>query len=214
MTTSTEQAHASEAIGFGFAEIAYLIRSFDTDSARKSAQVLRLEEEVQADQICIAGGSSLLGRGFASVSDDLELTGPAVPTAYALSKAERWTEISLVNHDQTDTVLHVESDVVSLLFQPRTLNTWFVVAQDPTVAGADAELSIIKEHVRNNPDGTAFIRVKTISSEDHLLIRPDGESKWAVAKVVDPTTDVEEITGLDTAGLLDRIRSTRAEEIQ
>jgi hypothetical protein len=211
VTTSTDFTDSPDtAVGFGFAEIAYLIRRFDTDAARKSSQVLRLEEEVQSSPICIAGGSSLLGRGFASVGDDLELEGPAVPTAYALSKAVRWTEISLVDAGKTDTVVHVESDKVSLLMQPRTLSTWFVFAQDPAVDGADAQLSLIGEHIGNHPEGTAFIRVKTISGEDHLLIRPDGQG-WAVAKVVDPTTDVEETPGLDTSGLLARIRETRGE---
>lgn len=211
MTASTESINLPDmAVGFGFAEIAYLIRRFDTDAARKSAQVLRLEEEVQSDPICVAGGSSLLARGFASVDDDLELEGPAVPTAYALSRAGRWTEISLVDGEKTDTVVHVESDKVSVLMQPRTLGTWFVFAQDPSIDGADAQLSLIKEHRRTHPEGTAFVRVKSISGEDHLLIRPEGLG-WAVGKVIDPTRDVEEITGLDTYGLLTRIRETRGE---
>lgn len=211
MTTSTDLSDSPDtAVGFGFAEIAYLIRRSDTDAARKSGQVLRLEEEVQSSSICIAGGSSLLGRGFASVDDDLELEGPAAPTAYALSKAVRWTEISLVDGEKTDTVVHVESDKVSLLMQPRTLATWFVFAQDPDIGGADAQLSLIEEHHRNHPGGTAFIRVKSLSGEDHLLIRPDGPG-WAVAKVIDPTKDVEETTGLETSGLLTRIRETRGE---
>jgi len=198
------------AVGFGFAEIAYLIRRFDTDAAKKSGQVLRLEEEVRSDPICIAGGSSLLGRGFASVVDDLELEGPAVPTAYALSRAMRWTEISLVDGEKTDTVVHVESDKVSVLMQPRTLATWFVFAQDPHTSGADAQLSLLQEHRRSHPEGTAFIRVKTTSGEDHLLIRPDGLG-WAVGKVIDPTKDVEETAGLDTSDLLAWIRQIRGE---
>ena len=211
MTTSTELIESPDtAVGFGFAEIASLIRRFDTEAARKSSQVLRLEEEVRSDPICIAGSSSLLGRGFAGVDDELELEGPAVPVAYALSKAVRWSEISLVDGEKTDTVVHVESDKVSLLMQPRTLGTWFVFAQDPDVDGADAELFLIEEHRQTHPEGTAFIRVKSISGEDHLLIRPDGLG-WAVGKVIDPTKDVEEITGLDTAGLLTRIRATRGE---
>lgn len=211
MTTSTDSIGSPDtAVGFGFAEIAYLIRRFNTDAATKSGQVLRLEEEVQSDPICIAGSSSLLGRGFASVHDDLELEGPAVPVAYALSKAARWTEISLVDGGKTDTVVHVESDKVSVLMQPRTLGTWFVFAQDPDVDGADAQLSLIEEHRQTHPEGTAFIRVKSVLGEDHLLIRPDG-LRWAVGKVVDPTKDVEETTGLDAAGLLTRIRETRGE---
>lgn len=208
--TITTQEETDSAIGFGFAELAFMIRMFDTKPARKSAEVFRLEAEVATERLCVAGGSSLLAKGFASVRDDLELEGPAVAVAYALAKADRWTEISLNTADSTDTVVHLESDNVSLLLQPRTLETWFVFAQDPAVPGAAAELSIIEEHVRNNPDGTAFLRARTIDGEDHLLIRPDAGG-WAVGKVPDPTKDVVETTGLDTKGLLEWILATRGE---
>lgn len=185
-----------------------MLKIFGTAAAKKSAEVLRLEVEVDTERLCVAGGSSLLARGFASIGEDLELEGPAVAVAYALAKADRWTEISLITAEYTDTVVHLESDNVSLLLQPRTLETWFVFAQDPAVPGAEAELSIIQEHVRNHPEGTAFIRVRTIDGEDHLLIRPDAGG-WAVGKVPDPTQDVVETTGLDSAGLLSRILATR-----
>ncbi|WP_146033107.1 hypothetical protein [Arthrobacter sp. AFG20] len=211
MTTTMQEETASDsAIGFGFAEIAYMLRMFGTPAAKKSAEVLRLERELATERLCVAGASSLLARGFASIGEDLELEGPAVAVAYALAKADRWTEISLITAEYTDTVVHLESDNVSLLLQPRTLETWFVFAQDPAVRGAEAELSIIEEHVRNHPEGTAFIRVRTIDGEDHLLIRPDAGG-WAVGKVPDPTQDVVETTGLDGAGLLGRILATRGE---
>ena len=206
--TMQEETASDSAIGFGFAEIAYMLKMFGTAAAKKSAEVLRLEAEVDTERLCVAGGSSLLARGFASIGEDLELEGPAVAVAYALAKADRWTEISLITAEYTDTVVHLESDNVSLLLQPRTLETWFVFAQDPAVPGAEAELSIIEEHVRNHPEGTAFIRVRTIDGEDHLLIRPDAGG-WAIGKVPDPTQDVVETTGLDSAGLLGRIRATR-----
>ncbi|MFC8040117.1 hypothetical protein ACFUOZ_12245 [Paenarthrobacter sp. NPDC057355] len=208
--TITSPEETDSAIGFGFAEIAFMLRMFDTAAARKSAEVFRLEAEVATERLCVAGGSSLLAKGFASVQEDLELQGPAVAVAYALAKAHRWTEISLNTSESTDTVVHLESDDVSLLLQPRTLETWFVFAQDPAVPGAAAELSIIEEHVRNNPGGTAFLRARTIDGEDHLLIRPDAGG-WAVGKVPDPTKDVVETPGLDTSGLLDSILATRGE---
>jgi hypothetical protein len=85
-----------------------------------------------------------------------------------------------------------------------------VFAQDPEVPGDQAELSIIEEHIRNHPEGTAFIRVRRIDGQDHLLIRPDAGG-WAVGKVPDPSQDVIETTGLDTAGLLGWIRAARGE---
>jgi hypothetical protein len=198
------------AVGFGFAEIAYMLKMFGTAAAKKSTEILRLEAEVDTERLCVAGCSSLLARGFASIGDDLELEGPAVAVAYALAKADRWSEISLITAEYTDTVVHLESDNVSLLLQPRTLETWFVFAQDPAVPGAEAELSIIEEHVRNHSEGTAFIRMQTIDGEDHLLIRPDAGG-WAIGKVPDPTRDVVETTGLDSAGLLSWILASRGE---
>ena len=205
-----EETASDSAIGFGFAEIAYMLRMFGTPAAKKSAEVLRLEGEVDTERLCVAGASSLLARGFASIGEDLELEGPAVAVAYALAKADRWTEISLITAEYTDTVVHIESDNVSLLLQPRMLETWFVFAQDPAVPGGEAELSIIEEHVRNHPEGTAFVRARMIDGEHHLLIRPDAGG-WAVGKVPDPTQDVVETTGLDSAGLLGRLLDTRSE---
>lgn len=52
--------------------------------------------------------------------------------------------------------------------------------------------------------------MRTIDGEDHLLIRPDAGG-WATGKVPDPTQEVVETTGLDSAGLLGRILATRSE---
>ncbi|MDQ0690063.1 hypothetical protein [Arthrobacter sp. W4I7] len=205
-----EETATDTAVGFGFAEIAYMLRLFGTAPAKKSAEVLRLEAEVDAERLCAAGASSLIGRGFATIGEDLELQGPAVAVAYALAKANRWTEITLITPEFTDTVVHVESDRVALLLQPRTLESWFVFAQDPAVSGAEAELSIVEEHVRNHQEGTALIRGRMIGGETHLLIRPDNGG-WAIGKVLDPTQDVVETMGLDSQDLLGRIRTTRGE---
>ncbi|MBT2567331.1 hypothetical protein J7I84_12655 [Arthrobacter sp. ISL-85] len=208
--TLQEETAPDSAVGFGFAEVAFMLKMFGTASATKSAEVLRLEAEVDTDRLCVAGASSLLGRGFATIGEDLELEGPAVAVAYALARAQRWTEISLITPEFTDTVVHVESDNVSVLLQPRTLESWFVFAQDPAFPGAEAELAIIKEHVSNHPGGTAFIRVRTLAGDEHLLIRPDADG-WATGKILDPSQDVVETTGLDNLGLLGRVLAARGE---
>ncbi len=208
--TSTSQPESAESYGFGFAEVAYLLRSSSTVQARKSAAVLRLTEELDSDQLCIAGASSLLARGFASAKgEDIELEGPAVVLAYAMGQATRWTEISLMTGESIDTVVHVESDKVKVLLQPRTLSTWFAFAQDPTIDGAVAEMDIIEEHVRQTKTGTAYVLSRTQDAEDHLMIRPDAGA-WAVGQAKDPTADVVEHTGLNAEGVLESLSGLRA----
>lgn len=204
-----QQPSTADAYGFGFAEMAYLLKSTSTPQADKSATVLRLSEELASEQLCIAGASSLLARGLATANgEDLELEGPAVALAYALGRANRWTEISLMSGESIDTVVHVESDLVKVLLQPRTLATWFAFAQDPAIEGAVAELDIVAEHVRQTPTGTAYILSRTVDAEDHLMIRPDAGA-WSVGKVVDPASDVVEESGLDDIGLLAALTTLR-----
>jgi len=208
MTDQTVE-QTSTAIGFGYAEIAYLLKRMSTPEAEMSATVLRLKEEMDSDVLPVAGASSLLGRGFATIVDDeIEVEDAALPVAYALGRATLWTEISLLQGDISDTVVHVESDPVSLLLQPRTLMTWFVFAQDPDVDGPDAELEVVEEHVRQHPEGTAMLRARVSGAEKLLLVRPDGEG-WAVGHVVDGEDDVVETTGLTSAQLRDEIAELR-----
>ncbi|SEF00697.1 hypothetical protein SAMN04489740_3689 [Arthrobacter alpinus] len=208
--TSTSQPESAESYGFGFAEVAYVLRSTSTAQARKSAAVLRLTDELDSDQLCVAGASSLLARGFASAQgEDIELEGPAMVLAYALAQATRWTEISLMTGDSIDTVVHVESDKVKVLLQPRTLSTWFVFAQDPTLDGAAAEMDIIEEHVRQTKTGTAYVLSRTLDSEDHLMIRPDSQA-WAIGQAKDPAADVVERTGLSSEDVLASLSGLRA----
>lgn len=207
--TSTSSAETVESYGFGFAEIAYLLRSTSTARARKTAAVLRLSEELDSDQLCIAGASSLLARGFASANgEDIDLEGPAMVLAYALGQANRWTEISLISGDSIDTVVHVESDKVKVLLQPRMLSTWFAFAQDSAVDGAAAELELIEEHVRQTKTGTAYVLSRTLDLEDHVMIRPDSGA-WAVGRVEDPAADVVERTGLSTEDVLQSLSGLR-----
>lgn len=199
-----------ESYGFGFAEIAYLLRSSSTTQARKTAAVLRLTDELDSEQMCTAGASSLLARGFASAKgEDIELEGPAMVLAYAMGQATRWTEISLMTGDSIDTVVHVESDKVKVLLQPRTLATWFVFAQDPALDGAVAEMDIIEEHVRRTGTGTAYVLSRSLNAEDHLMLRPDSGA-WAVGQAKDPAADVVELTGLSADDVLATLSGLRS----
>lgn len=210
--TPASGANQPEAYGFGFAEIAYLLKAVGSDGA-KSAEVLRLESEVADERLCVAGASSLLGRGFLRVDgEDLTFAGPAVAIAYALAKAHRWTEISLIAEDSMDSVLHIESDSVSLLLQPRTLQTWFIFAQDPSVGGAAAELEMLKKHVADHNGGSAYLKCRRRDGDSDLMLRSDGDS-WAIGRMAEGSADVEEDTGLTDDALLAAVRTVRGESL-
>ena len=165
--TSHGQNDTADSYGFGFAEMAYLLTATSTPEAAKSATVLRLADELESDQLFIAGASLVVARGLARISgEDIELEGPAMALAYALGRASRWTEISLMSADSVDTVVHVESDKVKVLLQPRSLSTWFAFAQDPDLDGAVAELDVVAEHVRQTTTGTAYVLRRTMNKED------------------------------------------------
>lgn len=208
---SASGAEGPDAIGFGFAEIAYLLKAVGDDGA-KSAEVLRLQNEVNDDRLCVAGASSLLARELLTVQgEDLNFAGPVAAIAYALAKADRWTEISLMAEDSIDTVLHVETDTVSILMQPRTLQTWFIFAQDPAVDGAAAQLEMLKKHVAEHSGGSAYLKYRTRESDSDLLLRSDGDH-WAIGRIVDRSTgDVDEETGLADEALLLAIQGARGE---
>jgi hypothetical protein len=206
MTTTAPTDQAPEAYGFGFAEIAYILASAPGPATGKSTEVMRLRDEVANERLCVAGASSLLARGFSAMEgESLILDGPAAAVAYALAHANRWTEISLIAEDIVDTVVHVESAEVSILLQPRAVQTWFAFAQDPAIDGAEAILQMLQEHVREYDAGSAHLRARSLTDERDLLVRHDPEG-WAIGTVVDPAADVEEQTGLAARDILQAIR--------
>ena len=199
-----------EAVGFGYAEIAYLLKRMSTPSAEMTAKVLRLSEEMNTESLVFAGASSLLGREFATVADDdIEIVEAALPVAYAFGRATLWTEISLLQGDVADTIVHIESDPVSLLMQPRTLMTWFAFAQDPDLSGPEAQRDVIREHIRQHPEGTAILRARIEGADSVLLVRPENGA-YTVGRIVPGEDDVVEQTGLtddDLLTALDELRS-------
>ena len=208
--TQREPQLGVDVIGFGVGEFAYLLNVFEGPARDRSVSVFRAEEMIDDVTLSTAGASSLLARDMATVDDDGELgvKGVAAAVATALGQATRWTEISLLTSDFMDNVAFVEAPGVAIMLQPRLLGTWFVFAKDPALSSAEATLRIVQQHVAENPEGSAYFVFKTLDSEQHLLVRREGNS-WTTGTPDFDKDEVAEMPGLDDAGLLAAIEDAR-----
>ncbi|MDQ0632970.1 hypothetical protein QFZ40_000879 [Arthrobacter pascens] len=201
-----------DVIGFGVGEFAYLLNVFDGSARDRSVAVFHAEEMVDHVTLSTAGASSLMARDMATVDAEgrLGVTGVAAAVATALGRATRWTEISLLTADSMDNVALLEAPGVALMLQPRLLGTWFAFAQDPSISSSEATLRVVRQHVEENPEGSAYLVFKTLDSEKNLLVRRDGDS-WVTGIPDFDADEVAESPGLDDAGLLRAIEESRGE---
>jgi hypothetical protein len=208
--TAQEPRLGVDVIGFGVGEFAYLLNVFEGPARDRSVSVFRAGELVDDVTTSTAGASSLLARDLATVDDDgdLAVKGVAAAVATALGQATRWTELSLLAPDSMDNVVLLEAPAVALMLQPRVLGTWFVFAQDPAISSAEATLRVVRQHVEQNPGGTAYLVFKTLDAEKNLLIRRSADS-WAIGIPDFATDQVAETKGLDDSGLLWAIEDSR-----
>ena len=211
MTETTSEKNAyPDAIGFGFAEIATLASMRGGDAAVLSAEALRVAEYLGNTDLVSAGASSLVARGLATAeaNGELSVAGPTAAVAAALSSATRRMEISLLTAEGGDSVIGIESQDIHLLFQPRAYLTWWAMAQRPDLTPAEANLLVIKEHLRINPKGGATLRRREEPTGQTLYVK-QGQGSWTVGTSSPAQKDISESTGLDDAALLARIRSIR-----
>jgi hypothetical protein len=211
----TEVRNAKDySLGFGIADMAYVLQLQDTPASLISAEQFRLLSESKDAGLVRAGLSSLIARGLAEVGQDSVVTfDPRVDAvAYTVANAVRWTQLDLLRSSELgDSVLHVESDRTRLLFQPRTMLTWFAVPQDSGVTAERAEMFLISEHLREHPDGGVRIRTAGPGGSAELLVRRDKDT-WVCASVeegvVGDQTSVEDEAAL--VSVLTAVRTSSA----
>jgi hypothetical protein len=209
--TTTEATAIPDAIGYGFAEIATLASLRGGDAAVLSAEVLRVENYLEDTDMLSAGASSLVARGLAKAESDglLSVSGPTAAVAAVLSAASRRMEISLLTAEGGDSVICMESGDIHLMFQPRAYFTWWAMAQRPDVTAADANLMVIKQHLRSHPEGGATLRRREDPTGQTLYVKNGGDESWTIGSSHTQQKDIVETKGLDDAALLDRIRTIR-----
>ncbi len=199
-----------DSIGFGFAELVALLNLAHGPAATASAEALRVAKELEDPTVVSAGASSLVARGAATVEPDgtLSVSGPVAAVTRALTTATRRMQINLLTADSADSVLAVESEDYRILLQPRAFFSWFAMAQDPEIAPEEANFFIMRKHLEDNPAGGATLRRLDDASGRQLLLKRSGES-WTVGYSTPGAGDIDELTGLGDAEVLDHIRTIR-----
>ena len=205
------QAVEDISLGFGIADMAYLLQLQNTQASITSAAMLRLGDEAKEAGLARAGLSSLIARGLAKVAPDSAVSfDPRIDVvAYTVANAVRWTQLDLLQSAEVgDTVLQIESDKTRLLLQPRTMLTWFAVPQDPVVSPEAAGSYVIAQHLLEHPDGGVRIRTTGPAGSAELLVRRD-EDHWVYAPLDGDVVGTQAIAA-DEAGLTGALRELRA----
>ncbi|MGN7199363.1 hypothetical protein [Arthrobacter sp. SAFR-044] len=209
--TTTEAPSMPDAIGYGFAEMVTLASLQGGDAAVLSAEALRVDGYLNNTDMVSAGASSLVARGLAKAESDglLSVSGPTAAVAALLSSASRRMEISLLTAEGGDSVIGMEGGDINLLFQPRAYFTWWAMAQRPDVTAAEANFMVIKQHLRDNPQGGATLRRREDPKGQTLYVKNGGDQSWTIGISTPRQTDVTETSGVDDTALLGHIRTIR-----
>ncbi|MHA7239960.1 hypothetical protein [Arthrobacter sp. TMS1-12-1] len=201
------------AVGLGYAELAALLAMRPGEPSTASAAALRIATEAADGQIIRAGASSLVAHGLATVGPkhELRVRGAVAAILTALSGARCRVDIGLLAPDRTtETLLQVESAEFSILLQPRSYLSWFAMAQDPALSGAQALLTLVTSHLASHPDGGATVYRRETPGKGRLLIRGDAAG-WTVGHQYEGREDVPQRTGLDDDALLAELRNVRGD---
>jgi len=209
--TTTEAPSMPDAIGYGFAEMVTLASLQGGDAAVLSAEALRVDGYLNNTDMVSAGASSLVARGLAKAESDglLSVSGPTAAVAALLSSASRRMEISLLTAEGGDSVIGMEGGDINLLFQPRAYFTWWAMAQRPDVTAAEANFMVIKQHLRDHPQGGATLRRREDPKGQTLYVKNGGDQSWTIGISTPQQTDITETSGVDDTALLGHIRTIR-----
>lgn len=175
-------------VGFGFAEVRYLLTLHDNENAAMAARSLGLDGVApDAEWVGAAGISSLLARGLVVADRDRAVSrGEAALLEVLFSTGRRWSGVGLRDGDdgEGDMLVVIEGPGAVALLQPRPFGTWFVsLSADPANVADPSELvaaSILEARGLHSDTGFA-IETRTLEGvvgRRYARPAPDG---WLVS---------------------------------
>jgi hypothetical protein len=178
------------------AELAFMLTAQDPPRRSPAWRMLGLTPAERAPVALSAGLGSLLVRGLAAASDQVQLAPDAGAVADGLGTPRIWAQLGLVSDTVQDGTLLFESASARFLVAPRAHRCFEVIGLDPARPLTELLLHVVQTFLEQYRPAVTSIIVTTTGSVAAglgersfiLAIGPDGAWSWGV----DPTPDVVE----------------------
>ncbi|MDP5227919.1 MULTISPECIES: hypothetical protein [Arthrobacter] len=204
MTENPTTEQAPEPVGFGLAELTFLLSSFDGPGHARSVEALEAEGWVSDETLAQVGLSGLAARGFVEPGEQgLGIGGPASTVAHALGEGKLWISLRIDGDGEPSRVVLVEADGLRLLLQPGILNTWFATPVPEELTTSQIAVSVLHQHEEERPGNVATATVSTRERSSSYRLERDGEG-WKITPVTGDVVDA--VSGLgpgEVAALFD-----------
>lgn len=192
-------------VGFGSAEMAYLLAQLPGDvRAARVAEVIGIDPREVEEVVLAAGASSLLARGLLALEDDALVTrDDASVLTSAIANADVVVGVGfMITEDVfSDGLVLLQCAGLSLILQPRALGTWFALVRAPQISDGDAIAIMARAFLAEHAKGQVLL---TVGEQAALLTRDDVA--WHV------TPDVAGLSGGisddELGNVLDRLIDT------
>jgi hypothetical protein len=171
-------------LGMSYVELHYLLGVVETANGDRSRQRMGLFGFDDPEQLAAIGASVLLARGLIGLteaSDSIVPVNEGMFISYVLLNARRWTTIqSTDGAAKGDTGFFFESDLGSLMVQPRALDTWWFLLIDDVSASDNIITETVKGLVGQSEEMAIFLRTETLAADKSFTIHRDGAA-WSHA---------------------------------
>lgn len=211
MSDSTQSAGVAPGdayVGFGSAEVAYLLSRYEGSQVERTTKVMSLNEN-PPDQFVAAGASALLARGMLEVvGDRMDLIGPAQVAAYTMAATEHWTEVGFMadSDNAVDGAVILQAGDATALMYPRALGTWYMMLKSPELTTSESVLKLAEAFLAEHGEGAVFLSAQTQAWAATLFLRRRTDGQWELAKGDAPFW---EAAGVESA-TLDQVRQALA----
>lgn len=196
-----ETTDTAEFIGFGAAEMAYILSELDERGGNQAAATLRLDRNDFTPQVVSLGASSLFARGMLDVAPDIpRLTGDAAAIGTVIASATAWIQIGLAaaTDEVVDGAVLISANGSGIMLQPRALGSWLVTGTAPGLSNADVCLTIATSFTAEHPSGAVFLASTTAETISTAFVRRSGSAAWDLV-----TADSEGVESLRLDGISD-----------
>lgn len=210
MTPKAETPTMQQQVGFSYVELHYLLGVVDTEAGERSRARLGLYGFDDPQQLAAIGASGLLARGLLGASDDNASVVPvneAMFVSYVLLNAKRWSTFQSTDGEaKGDTGFLIESDLGSVLAQPRALDTWWFLLIDDAAAGNKIIVEMVVALAEEGTARAIFLRTETDTVDRSFTVFREGP-EWSYALGTTGSPDPEQ--RVDATGKTELVESLR-----